>query len=134
VLSICVLPNLYVFNIWHSYGMALSSNSLKPFLCRHLLNWIISNCWSSWSSYMHTQLKLYKWVINISLKMVILDTLKWAAMAWWVIPAWTIPTPRSRSFWLCRDIDVLAKIQISRMANCLLLLTAQLMTAGDLNA
>ena len=33
-----------------------------------------------------------------SLEMVILDTLKWSATAWWVIPAWTIPTSRSRSF------------------------------------
>jgi hypothetical protein len=32
-----------------------------------------------------------------------------------------------------RGIDVL-KIQIFGMENCLLLLTAQLMTAGDLNA
>jgi hypothetical protein len=32
------------------------------------------------------------------------------------------------------SISVLAKIQIFRMANCLLLWTAQLMTAGDLNA
>jgi hypothetical protein len=30
-------------------------------------------------------------------------------------------------------IDVLVKILIFRMASCLLLLTAQLMTAGDLN-
>jgi hypothetical protein len=35
---------------------------------------------------------------------------------------------------ICRGIDVLVKIQIFRMANYLLLLTAQLMTAGDLNA
>jgi hypothetical protein len=63
--------------------------------------------------------------------MVILDTLKWYTTAWWVIPAWTIPTARSWSFWRCRGIDVLVKIQIYRMANCLLLLTAQLMTAGD---
>jgi len=69
----------------------------------------------------------------ISLEIVILDTLKWSATAWWVIPAWTIPTARSRSFWRRHGIDVLVKIQIFRMANCLLLMTAQLMTAGDLN-
>ena len=69
----------------------------------------------------------------ISLAMVILDTLKWSSTAWWVIPAWTIPTARSRSFWWSRGIDVLMKIQIFRMANFLLLWTAQLMTAGDLN-
>jgi hypothetical protein len=46
-------------------------------------------------------------------KMVILDTLKWSTTAWWVIPAWTIPTARSRPFWRSRGIDVL-KIQIFR--------------------
>jgi hypothetical protein len=70
----------------------------------------------------------------ISLEMVILDTSKWSATAWWVIQAWTIPIARSRSFWRSRGIDVLVKIQIFRMENCLLLLTAQLMTTGDLNA
>jgi hypothetical protein len=70
----------------------------------------------------------------ISLEMVILDTLKWYATAWWVIPAWNIPIARSRLFWQSRGIDVLVKIHIFRMANCLLLLTAQLMTAGDSNA
>jgi len=60
--------------------------------------------------------------------MVILDILKWSATAWWVIPAWTIPTARSRSFWRSRGIDGLVKIQIFRLANCLLLLTAQIMT------
>jgi hypothetical protein len=69
-----------------------------------------------------------------SLEMVIIDTLKWYATAWWVIPVWTIPTARWRSFWRSRGIDVLVKIPIFRIANCLLLLTAQLMTAGDLNA
>jgi hypothetical protein len=34
----------------------------------------------------------------ISLEIVILETLKWSATTWWVIPAWTIPTARSRSF------------------------------------
>jgi hypothetical protein len=29
-----------------------------------------------------------------SLERVILDTSKWSATAWWVIPAWTIPTAR----------------------------------------
>jgi hypothetical protein len=53
----------------------------------------------------------------ISLDMFILDTLKWSATAWWVIPAWTIPTTRSRSFWRSRGIDVLLKIQIFRMAS-----------------
>jgi hypothetical protein len=43
----------------------------------------------------------------ISLEMVILGTLKWSATAWWVIPVWTIPTARSRSFWRSRGIDVL---------------------------
>ena len=71
-----------------------------------------------------------RWII--SLEMVILDTLKWSVTAWWTIPAWTIPTARSRSFWRSRDIDVLVKIL--RKAHCLLLLTAQLMTAVDLNA
>jgi hypothetical protein len=33
----------------------------------------------------------------INLEMVILDTLKWSTTAWWVIPAWTIPTAHSRS-------------------------------------
>jgi len=66
--------------------------------------------------------------------MVILDTSKWSATAWWVIQVWTIPIARSRSFWRSCGIDVLVKIQIFRMANCLLLLTAQLMTIGDLNA
>ena len=37
-------------------------------------------------------------------------------------------------FYGIQCIDVLVKIQIFRMANCLLLLTAQLITAGDLNA
>jgi hypothetical protein len=32
----------------------------------------------------------------ISLEMVISNTLKWYATAWWVIPAWAIPTARSR--------------------------------------
>jgi hypothetical protein len=63
----------------------------------------------------------------ISLAMAILDTLKWSETAWWVIPAWTIPTARSRSFWRSRGIDHLVEIQIFRMTNCLLLLTAQLM-------
>jgi hypothetical protein len=40
-------------------------------------------------------------VYRRSLEMVILDTLKWSTTAWWVIPAWTIPTARSRSF--CRS-------------------------------
>jgi hypothetical protein len=62
----------------------------------------------------------------ISLEMVILDTLKWSATAWWVIPFWTMSTARSWSFW--------RSIQNFIMANCLALLTAQLMTAGDLNA
>ena len=53
-----------------------------------------------------------------NLEIVILDTLKWSAMAWWVIPAWTKPTARSRSFWRSRGIDVHVKIQIFRMANC----------------
>ena len=70
----------------------------------------------------------------ISLEMVIPDTLKWSATAWWVIPVWIIPTARSRSFWRSRGIDVLVQIQIFRMTKCLLLLTVQLMTAGDLNA
>jgi len=34
----------------------------------------------------------------ISLEMVIIDALKWSAAAWWVIPAWAIPTARSRHF------------------------------------
>jgi len=72
-----------------------------------------------------------RWII--SLEMVILDTLKWSATAWWVIPAWTIPTACSRSCWPSRGIDVRVKIQIFRMVNCLLLLTAQLMIADDLN-
>jgi hypothetical protein len=67
----------------------------------------------------------------ISLEMVILDTLKWSVTAWWVIQVWTIPTAHSQSFWRSRDIDVLVKIQIFRMTNCLLLLTAQLMIEGD---
>ena len=50
----------------------------------------------------------------ISLEMVILDTLKWSATPWWVIPAWSIPTARSRSFWRSRGIDVLVKIQIQK--------------------
>ena len=66
--------------------------------------------------------------------MVILDTLKWSAAASSVIPAWTMPNAHSRSFWRSRGIDVLVEIQIFRMSNCLLLMTAQLMTAGDLNA
>jgi hypothetical protein len=70
----------------------------------------------------------------ISLEMVILYTLKWSATAWWVIPAWTIPTARSWSFWRSHSVDVLVQIQIFRIVNCLRLLTAQLMTAGDLNA
>ena len=49
----------------------------------------------------------------ISLEMVILSTLKWSATAWWVIPAWTIPTARSRSFCWSHGIDVLVKIQFS---------------------
>ena len=49
----------------------------------------------------------------ISLEMVILDTLKWSATAWWVIPAWIIPIARSRSFWRSHGIDVLVKIQFS---------------------
>ena len=67
------------------------------------------------------------WRRIISHEMVILDTLKWSETAWWVIPAWTIPTARSRSFWRSRGIDHLVEIQIFRMTNCLLLLTAQLM-------
>jgi len=43
-------------------------------------------------------LSVWRWRV-ISLKMVILDTLRWSATAWWVIPAWTIPTTRSQSFW-----------------------------------
>ena len=74
------------------------------------------------------------WRRIICLEMVFLDTLKWFATAWWVIPVWTIPFARSRSFWRSRSIDVLVKIQMFRMANCLLLLTAQLMTGGDINA
>ena len=53
-----------------------------------------------------------RWII--SLEMVIPDTLKWSATAWWVIQAWTIPTARSWSFWRSRGIDVLAKIKIFR--------------------
>ena len=64
----------------------------------------------------------------ISLAMVILDTLKWSGTDWWVIRAWTIPTTRPWLFWRSRRIDVLVKIQIFRMAICLLLLTAQLIT------
>ena len=63
-----------------------------------------------------------------NLEMVILDTLKWSATAW------TIPIARSRSLWRSRGIEVLVKIIILRMANWLPLLTAQLMTTGDLNA
>jgi hypothetical protein len=63
-----------------------------------------------------------------SLEMVILDKLRWSATACWVIQAWTIPNARSRSFWRSRGIYVLVIIQIFRMAYCLLLLTAQLMT------
>ena len=47
-----------------------------------------------------------------SLEMVILDTLKWSATIWWIIPAWTIPTDRSRKFWRSRGSDVLVKILI----------------------
>jgi hypothetical protein len=39
------------------------------------------------------------WRRIISLEMVILDTLKWSAAAWWVIPVWAIPIARSQSFW-----------------------------------
>ena len=60
----------------------------------------------------------------ISLQMDILDTLKWSATIWRVVLAWIIPTARLRSFWRSRGIDVLMKIQIFRMANCLLLSTA----------
>jgi hypothetical protein len=36
-----------------------------------------------------------------SLEMVIIDTLKWYATAWWVIPVWTIPTARWRDVIVC---------------------------------
>ena len=49
----------YLALIW--YGPVVKF--FKTFPLPTLTNWIITNCWSS-SSYMHTQLKLYKWVIK----------------------------------------------------------------------
>ena len=50
--------------------------------------------------------------------------LKSSSTALWIFPAWT----SLRSFWRSRGIYVLFKIQAFRMANCLVLLTVQLMT------
>ena len=83
--------------------------------------------WSKWLSWRCEVTRVLPFVLTVSL-----DTLRWSATAWWVIWSWTIPTARLRSFWQSRGIDVLVKI--FSMANCLLLLTAQLMILGDLNA
>jgi hypothetical protein len=68
--------------------------------------------------------QVWRWII--SLEMLILDTLKWSAMAWWVHPAWTI-THRSLTViltepWHQRSCENVKNGKLFTM------LTAQLMT------